>query len=94
MPTPTQSIINTRRDQMFPVLDPVEVERMRRFGKVRSYDVGEALVEQYADASHRNEDHHPIGAGRLAQRFGQQIRRAGDKREPRRAGERGAQRKA
>jgi thioredoxin reductase (NADPH) len=45
MSIPAQSIINTRRDQMFPVLDPVEIERMRRFGRVRSYDVGEALVK-------------------------------------------------
>jgi len=28
---------------MFPVLEPQEIERVRRFGKVRSYDAGEAL---------------------------------------------------
>jgi len=40
-----QSIIDTRRHQMFPILEPVEIERMRRFGKARSYRAGEALVE-------------------------------------------------
>jgi thioredoxin reductase (NADPH) len=39
----SSSIIDTRRDQMFPVLEPQEIERVRRFGKVRSYDAGEAL---------------------------------------------------
>src|SRR5258708_29045610 len=36
-----QSIMDTRRHQMFPTLEPAEIERVRRFGKVRSYDVGE-----------------------------------------------------
>ncbi len=40
----TKSIIDTRRHQMFPVLEPAEIERVRRFGKVRSYDAGEALA--------------------------------------------------
>jgi len=39
------SIIDTRRDQMFPVLDPMEIERVRRFGQVRSYGAGEALAK-------------------------------------------------
>jgi len=30
---------------MFPVLEPVEIERVRRFGKVRSYGAGEALAK-------------------------------------------------
>ena len=30
---------------MFPILEPAEIERVRRFGKTRSYRVGEALVE-------------------------------------------------
>jgi thioredoxin reductase (NADPH) len=30
---------------MFPILEPAEIERMRRFGKTRSYRAGEALVE-------------------------------------------------
>ncbi len=39
------SIIDTRRDQMFPVLEPMEIERVRRFGQVRSYGAGEALAK-------------------------------------------------
>ena len=45
MAAPTQSIIDTRRHQMFPVLEPAEIERVRRFGKVRSYRAGEALAK-------------------------------------------------
>src|SRR3979490_1354492 len=30
---------------MFPVLEPAEIERVRRFGKVRSYRAGEALAK-------------------------------------------------
>jgi thioredoxin reductase (NADPH) len=30
---------------MFPVLEPMEIERVRRFGKVRSYGTGEALAK-------------------------------------------------
>jgi len=37
--------METRRDQMFPVLARPEIERVRRFGKVRSYRAGEALVQ-------------------------------------------------
>jgi thioredoxin reductase (NADPH) len=44
MPVPTQSIIDTRRPQMFPTLEPAEIERVRRFGKVRSFGAGEALA--------------------------------------------------
>jgi thioredoxin reductase (NADPH) len=43
MATPTRSIIDTRGDQMFPTLEPGEIERMRRFGELRRFDVGEAL---------------------------------------------------
>src|ERR1700751_2009983 len=39
------SIVETRRDQIFPVLVSSEIERMRRFGEVRSYADGEALIE-------------------------------------------------
>jgi thioredoxin reductase (NADPH) len=39
------SIIDTRRHQMFPVLEAFEIERVRRFGKVRSYDDGAALAK-------------------------------------------------
>ena len=39
------SIIDTRRHQMFPVLEAFEIERVRRFGKVRPYDDGAALAK-------------------------------------------------
>jgi thioredoxin reductase (NADPH) len=45
MPAAPQSIIDTRRDQMFPVLETTDIERVRRFGKVRAYRAGEALVQ-------------------------------------------------
>src|SRR5437763_12508616 len=45
MSVPPQSIIDTRRHRMFPVLEPAEIERVRRFGKVRSYGVGAALAK-------------------------------------------------
>jgi thioredoxin reductase (NADPH) len=37
------SIIETRHDQMFPILEESEIERVRRFGSVRSFATGEAL---------------------------------------------------
>ena len=40
----TPSIIDTRRDQMFPTLEPAEIERVRRFGTIRSYGTGAALA--------------------------------------------------
>ena len=44
MAAPTRSIIDTRGDQMFPTLEPGEIERMRRFGELRRYGIGEALA--------------------------------------------------
>jgi thioredoxin reductase (NADPH) len=44
MAEPAPSIIETRRAQMFPSLEPAEVERVRRFGAVRSFGAGEALA--------------------------------------------------
>jgi thioredoxin reductase (NADPH) len=41
---PTPSIIDTRREQMFPTLQPFEIERVRRFGEVHSFKVGEPLA--------------------------------------------------
>jgi hypothetical protein len=35
-----QSTIETRRAQMFPVLEHVELERVRRFGEVRAFAAG------------------------------------------------------
>jgi thioredoxin reductase (NADPH) len=38
-----QSIVDARREQMFPTLETAELERVRRFGDVRAYAAGEAL---------------------------------------------------
>jgi thioredoxin reductase (NADPH) len=45
MAAPTQSIIETRRHQMFPTLVRQEIERVRRFGEIRRYEAGEALAK-------------------------------------------------
>jgi len=45
MAVPPQSIIETRRHQMFPTLERAEIERVRRFGEVRRYAAGEALAK-------------------------------------------------
>jgi thioredoxin reductase (NADPH) len=39
-----QSIIETRRDQMFPTLEASDIERMRRFGELCAYAAGDALA--------------------------------------------------
>jgi thioredoxin reductase (NADPH) len=38
------SILDTRRDQMFPTLDAAEIERVRRFGELRAFAPGERLA--------------------------------------------------
>jgi thioredoxin reductase (NADPH) len=48
---PSRSIIESRGDQMFPVLQPAELERLRRFGTLRSYASGQALA-RVGDAGH------------------------------------------
>jgi thioredoxin reductase (NADPH) len=40
-----RKIIDTRRDQMFPVLDVEDMDRVRRFGQVRVYQSGEAVFK-------------------------------------------------
>ena len=45
MPAAQQSIFETRRHQIFPVLESTDIERVRRFGKVRSYRAGEVHVQ-------------------------------------------------
>ena len=47
----TRTIIGTRSHQMFPILDPLEIERVRRFGVVRTYGAGDALIKA-GDAGH------------------------------------------
>ena len=41
---PTPSIADTRHAQMFPTLQPFEIERVRRFGEVRSFPTHQALM--------------------------------------------------
>ncbi|CAA2139184.1 FAD-dependent oxidoreductase [Hyphomicrobium sp. ghe19] len=45
MSSETQSIIAKRREQMFPVLAPQEIDRLRRFGNLKSFNTGDALAE-------------------------------------------------
>src|SRR5437762_10340021 len=45
MPPPKRPWIETRREQMFPTLEPAEIDRLRRFGELRAYREGEALVK-------------------------------------------------
>jgi thioredoxin reductase (NADPH) len=40
-----QSIIDTRRDQMFPTLGPEALQRLCRFGEIRTYRDGEAILQ-------------------------------------------------
>jgi thioredoxin reductase (NADPH) len=39
----SQSIREARHDQIYPTLDPLEIERVRRFGEVRFFAAGEPL---------------------------------------------------
>ncbi len=50
-PATTPSIIESRRDQMFPALAAPDIARVRRFGTVRLYDSGEALA-RVGEAGH------------------------------------------
>src|SRR6266481_2326671 len=45
MPPPKRPLIEARREQMFPALEPAEIDRLRRFGELRSYRAGEALAK-------------------------------------------------
>jgi thioredoxin reductase (NADPH) len=44
MSDPNPSIIETRRDQIFPHLDAADIERAWRFGEVRRFAAGDALA--------------------------------------------------
>jgi thioredoxin reductase (NADPH) len=44
MASSLQSIREQRGDQIFPTLDPSDIERVRRFGEVRAFAAGETLV--------------------------------------------------
>src|SRR5215475_9242771 len=46
MPSTTAApVIEARRAQMFPTLDPHDVARLKRFGEMRDYPVGAALMK-------------------------------------------------
>src|SRR4051794_5758225 len=45
MTVPTPSLLETRRHQIFPTLEPAEIERLRRFGTVHTYAAGEPLAK-------------------------------------------------
>lgn len=51
MTTRSQSLLDTRRAQMFPTLDAAAIGRLRRFGHLRAYAPGEPLV-RVGDAGH------------------------------------------
>src|SRR5215472_14363271 len=43
MASQLQSIREERHDQIYPTLDPLEIERLRRFGNARLFAAGEQL---------------------------------------------------
>lgn len=45
MSSEAQPIIAKRREQMFPVLAPQEIDRLRRFGNLKAFNPGDALAE-------------------------------------------------
>lgn len=45
MPPSERSHIANRREQMFPHLEAYEIERVRRFGEIKSFAAGEALAQ-------------------------------------------------
>src|SRR5689334_18031292 len=45
MATSLRTLIETRRDQMFPVLEAFEIERLRRFGEPRTYRAGDMIAK-------------------------------------------------
>jgi thioredoxin reductase (NADPH) len=45
MPFTMPQFVEARRDQIFPILNASEIDRIRRFGTVRSYRAGEAVAK-------------------------------------------------
>ncbi len=43
--SPVVPIIEARREQMFPVLDANDIARLKRFGEIRHYDTGAAVMK-------------------------------------------------
>lgn len=46
MAASARSLIETRFEQMFPTLEPVAIDRLRRFGEARTYGAGERPVRR------------------------------------------------
>src|SRR5580693_7008381 len=44
MASPSPSVREQRADQIYPTLDPPDIERVRRFGEVRPFAAGQTLV--------------------------------------------------
>jgi thioredoxin reductase (NADPH) len=44
MPQSTRPLIEARHDQMFPMLEPAEIDRLARFGEPKVYAAGERIV--------------------------------------------------
>src|ERR1700752_3588411 len=44
MPQSRRPLIEARRDQMFPVLEPAEIDRLWRFGELKSYAAGDRIA--------------------------------------------------
>src|SRR5262249_27945649 len=51
MPATRLPTVEARRDQTFPILDPEEIDRLRRFGELRSYRAGDA-IERIGELGH------------------------------------------
>jgi thioredoxin reductase (NADPH) len=51
MSVQTPSILETRRSQALPILEPAEIERLRRFGESRRFNKGDPLV-RIGEAGH------------------------------------------
>jgi thioredoxin reductase (NADPH) len=45
MPQTEETVLSTRREQMFPTLTPAEIDRLQRFGEARSFAVGARIVK-------------------------------------------------
>jgi len=45
MTEPGRPLIESRREQMFPTMQPAELDRLHRFGELRSYRAGEFLAK-------------------------------------------------
>src|SRR5690349_16708753 len=45
MPAPSNAALASRFQQMFPVLSPAEIDRVRHFGDVRRFRPGELLYQ-------------------------------------------------